>query len=239
MYVLERTVSAGGSIGRKKGEHEGDIDVRERIARDGPAALADRDLVVAMLGSGCAGRPVSRVAQEVLAAIDSSNGSLRIGEVRNLTGMGDAKACAIVSALELGRRLFGPRGKRITMPGEIYPLIVHLADRKQEHFLVLSLNGAHEVVGLRSVTSGLVNRTMIHPREVYADPLTDRACAIVVAHNHPSGNLEPSKEDIEITQKLVRAGDTLGIPLLDHLVFCATGYYSFVEHGIIAPTNAD
>ena len=104
-----------------------------------------------------------------------------------------------------------------------------MADRKQEHFLCISLNGAYEVIAVRTVSVGLVNKTQVHPREVYADPLTDRATAIIVAHNHPTGSLTPSKDDIIITRQLKSAGETLGIRLLDHIIFGHKGYYSFQE----------
>jgi DNA repair protein RadC len=110
------------------------------------------------------------------------------------------------------------------------PLLERFADRNQEHFLTLSLNGAHEVIMVRTVSVGLVNRTMVHPREVFAGPLTDRASAIILAHNHPSGSVEPSAEDDEITTRLLSAGETLGIPVLDHVVFSRSGYYSYLEH---------
>ncbi len=124
-----------------------------------------------------------------------------------------------------------PSATRITVPSDILPVVRHYADRKQEHFLCLSLNGAHEVQSVRVVSIGLVNRTIVHPREVFADPLTDRAAAVVVAHNHPSGRVDPSMEDRDVTRRLKQAGDTLGIRLLDHLVFSTKGYYSFLEHG--------
>jgi DNA repair protein RadC len=231
MYVLERTPDEEEA---KRG-----LDVRERILRDGPRALADRDLVKAMIGSGCAGASVTKLAHEVLGIIDRGKSDLQVDVLKQLAGMGDAKACALAAAIELGRRIYSAREKRIAMPKDVYPLISHYADRRQEHFLCLSLNGAHELIDIRGVTSGLVNRTVVHPREVFADPITDRACAIVVAHNHPSGNIEPSQEDIDITKRLRAAGDVLGIPLLDHLVFSSSAYYSFVEHGLIAPFTSE
>jgi len=226
-YILEKYAS---ETNRKNGP-----DVRERILRDGPRSLADRELLAAMLGSGCAGKSVTALAHDVLDIIDKGKLDLEIGLLKQLSGMGDAKACAIAAAIELGRRFYSIRDKRIAMPKDVFPLISHFADRKQEHFLCVSLNGAHEVIFTRQITSGLVNKTVVHPREIFADPITDRACAIIVAHNHPSSNIEPSKEDIEITKRLRGAGDVLGIPLLDHLVFSSNAYYSFVEHGLIAP----
>jgi DNA repair protein RadC len=227
LYALEKCSS---EINRKNGP-----DFRERILRDGPRSLADRELLAAMLGSGCAGKSVTVLAHDVLDIIDKGKADLEIGLLKQLSGMGDAKACAIAAAIELGRRFYSVRDKRISMPKDVFPLISHFADRKQEHFLCVSLNGAHEVISTRQITSGLVNKTVVHPREIFADPITDRACAIIVAHNHPSSNIEPSKEDIEITKRLRGAGDVLGIPLLDHLVFSSDAYYSFVEHGLIAP----
>jgi DNA repair protein RadC len=110
-------------------------------------------------------------------------------------------------------------------------LIRHIADRTQEHFLCISLNGANEVIAVRTVSVGLVNRALVHPREVFADPITDRASAVIVAHNHPSGNLNPSQDDLNVTAQLKAAGNTLGIKLLDHIIFNLESYYSLMEHG--------
>jgi DNA repair protein RadC len=115
----------------------------------------------------------------------------------------------------------------------VLPLIRHYADRKQEHFICVSLNGANEVIATRVVSVGLVNKTQVHPREVFADSITDRATAVIVAHNHPSGSLEPSREDFEITDRIKSPGEVLGIRLLDHIVFNQKGYYSFCEKGLV------
>lgn len=230
-YVLERAP--------KITDGKREFNMRERILEEGPMSLSDRELMAAVLGSGSAGKSVAVLAKDVLAVVDRSKATLDLDLLRKLSGMGDAKVCAIAAAIELGRRFYAIKDKRITTPGDIFPLIAHFADRRQEHFICISLNGAHEVISARQITSGLVNRTVVHPREIYADPITDRACAIVVAHNHPSGNMEPSKEDVDITRRLQQAGQILGIPLLDHLVFCKESYFSFVEHGIIMPSIAD
>ena len=230
-YVLDRAP--------KVTDGKREFDMRERILEEGPMSLSDRELMAAVLGSGSAGKSVSVLARDVLAVVDRSKATLDLDLLRKLSGMGDAKVCAIAAAIELGRRFYAIKDKRITTPGDIFPLIAHFADRRQEHFICISLNGAHEVISARQITSGLVNRTVVHPREIYADPITDRACAIVVAHNHPSGNMEPSKEDVDITRRLQQAGQILGIPLLDHLVFCKESYFSFVEHGIIMPSVGD
>jgi len=215
------------------------LDVRERILRDGPRSLADRELVAAVLGSGCAGKSVRVLSHDVCGAIDFGKQEMNFDRLREMPGLGSAKVCSIAAAIELGRRFYAAKDRRIAMPKDVFPLITHFADRKQEHFLCVSLNGAHEVIAIRQISSGLVNKTVVHPREIFADPITDRACAVVVAHNHPSGSIEPSKEDIDITKRLREAGDILGIPVLDHLVFCHSSYFSFVEHGLITPYVGD
>lgn len=215
------------------------LDIRERMLRFGSGSISNLDLVVAILGSGVPGKPVRRLAKEVLNQITKNSDSCDLDELMLISGMGEAKSCAVAAALELGRRIFSTRGTRIAMPKDAYPLLIHFADIRQEHFIVISLNGGHEVNAIREITKGLINKTVVHPREVFADPITDRACAVVVAHNHPSGNLEPSDEDVDITKRLRQSGDILGIPVLDHLIFSESGYFSFMEHGLIVPTKGN
>ncbi|MCK4543488.1 MAG: DNA repair protein RadC [Spirochaetales bacterium] len=206
---------------------------RSRLAVYGAAALSDIELLSLLLGSGMKNRGVLQIAGDLLRQIDSGNGPPELSELTSVKGLGTAKAGAICAAWEFTRRRLKPGFSKINSPSDILPMVRHYADRLQEHFLCLSLNGAHEVIRLRVVSIGLVNRTMVHPREVFADPLQDRAAAVVAAHNHPSGNLEPSTEDREITQRLKKAGSILGITMLDHIIFSKEGYYSFLEEGTL------
>jgi len=119
--------------------------------------------------------------------------------------------------------------KRITVPGDVFNHIAEYCNERQENFLVMTLNGAHEPINTRIISLGLVNRTLTHPREVFYPAVKDNAAAIVIAHNHPSGNLEPSQEDIEITRRLKQASAIMGIEILDHLIISFNGYYSFLE----------
>jgi DNA repair protein RadC len=121
--------------------------------------------------------------------------------------------------------------KTIQSPEDIYALVKRYAGKQQEHFIVITLNGAHEPVSLSIVFIGLVNRTIVHPREVFFQAVRDMAEAIIVAHNHPSGRLTPSEQDIEVTRGLSGAGEVMGIRLLDHLVFSKKGYFSFRKEG--------
>ena len=205
---------------------------RERLMLSGPESLSDQDLLSIILVSGIQGRNVTLLARDLLERLDRGNGIPQVSELCRLMGMGKSKACIVAAMLEFGRRKWAS-GQRIRNPSDIYALIRHHADRRQERFICLSLNGAHEVLAVRIVTIGLVNRTIIHPREVFADAIHDRASAIVVAHNHPSGNLQPSGEDNEITHRLKAAADILGINFLDHLIFSETSFFSFRQEGLI------
>jgi DNA repair protein RadC len=108
-----------------------------------------------------------------------------------------------------------------------------ISDKRQEHFVCLALNGANEVIGNRVVTVGLLNSNQVHPREVFSDPIVDRAASIILVHNHPSGDTEPSQEDIAITKRLVEAGELLGIKIHDHIIVSKNGYTSMKERGVI------
>jgi DNA repair protein RadC len=206
---------------------------RERLCRLGPGALSDQDLLTIILNSGIRGKSVNVLAAELLDKLDEGKDVPSMQELTGLQGLGQSKAAAIAAMLEFGRRRWGVAGRRIKVPLDIFNMIQHYADRHQEKFLCISLNGAHEVLAIRVITVGLVNRTIVHPREVYADPLQDRASAIAVAHNHPSGQIIPSKEDDEVTERLKKAGDILGIQFLEHLIFTETRFFSYKEAGKI------
>ncbi|MGC1404170.1 MAG: DNA repair protein RadC [Thermodesulfobacteriota bacterium] len=202
---------------------------REKLTKKGPQSLSDVELIAILIGRGIEGHDVMSVANQVLTAIDSNGGTPDCAALQNIAGMGPAKATLIAAALEFARRRIKPEGFKINFPADVLPLIQHYADRKQEHFLCISLNGSNEVIAVRVISVGLVNKTHVHPREVFADAITDRASAVIVAHNHPSGDVEPGKEDMEITKQLKSAGEILGIKLLDHIIFNRAGYYSFLE----------
>jgi DNA repair protein RadC len=211
---------------------------RERLIRSGPKSLSDQELLSIVLVSGVRGKNVTLLAKELLERLDREKEIPTLDELCCLAGMGESKACTVAAMLEFGRRKWAS-GQRVRHPGDIYKLIRHHADRRQERFLCISLNGAHEVIAVRIVTIGLVNRTIVHPREVFADPINDRASAIAVAHNHPSGNVQPSEEDKEITGRLRAAADILGLNFLDHLIFSETCYYSFRHEGFIEEKQAE
>lgn len=147
--------------------------------------------------------------------------------------MGLAKSSQILSAFELARRHLLKDTVRISRAQDILPLVSDLIEKRQEHFVCISLNGANEVIEKRTVTVGLLNMSPVHPREVFADVIVDRAAAVIFAHNHPSGDLQPSDADLKMHEQLTGAGNILGIRILDHLIVSRKGYLSFQEAGII------
>ncbi|WP_291996263.1 DNA repair protein RadC [Candidatus Accumulibacter sp. ACC012] len=204
---------------------------REKLLRKGAAALSDQELVAVLLGKGTAAMDVMTLAGKLVRIVDEKGLQLRADDLTQYGGVGDAKAALILAAVEFARRRIKPEGSRITTSADLLPHVRHYADRKQEHFLCASINGANEILNIRVVSIGLIDRTPVHPREVFADALVDRAAAIIVAHNHPSGGLEPSAADIEATRQLKAAGSIVGVPLLDHIIFNRRGYFSFLEAG--------
>ncbi|MFO7730298.1 MAG: DNA repair protein RadC [Spirochaetia bacterium] len=207
---------------------------RERLLLQGAGRLSDLDLAALIIGSGIKGNTVDKIAEKLVQILDHTSAPVvEIQAVRAIPGIGMAKAAQICAALEYARRRLRPAENRIRFPQDVLPVIRHYADRRREHFLSISLNGAHEVISVRVVSIGSVNRTIVHPREVFCEPLQDRATAVLAAHNHPSGNVDPSDEDREITSRLRQAGETLGISLLDHIIFTQNSYYSFLEHGTL------
>ena len=204
---------------------------REKLEASSPASLSDIELLAIILNTGIKGKNVFKLAEELLRLLDKNKDIPSIKDISLLSGLGKTKACTIAAMLEFGRRKYGAFSARINNPSDIFTLVRHYADRKQERFISLSLNGAHEVLAVRVVTIGLVDKTIVHPREVFADLLQDRAAAFCVAHNHPSGQIEGSPEDYEITARLQASARILGLHFVDHVIFSQTAYWSFSENG--------
>ena len=206
---------------------------REKLKERGASALTDEELVAAILGRGVEGQDLGTISRRVAKLIKKHKEKLSVDHLTAVRGMGLAKSAQILSAFELARRHLIKDTVKIAGAQDVMPLLADIADKKQEHFVCISLNGAHEVIKKRIVTIGLVDRSQIHPREVYADVISDRAAAVIFAHNHPSGDLKPSNSDLKIHEQLAEAGKILGIRILDHLIVTRKGYYSFQEAGLI------
>ncbi len=203
---------------------------REKLFSKDPSSLSDLELLAAILGRGSRNMPVMSLAKKILDIFDANGSVTNTRDLQRIPGIGPAKAALVAAAMEFARRRIRPVGVKIKKAADLLPLVRNYADRKQEYFLCVSLNGASELIATRVVTVGLVNESVVHPREVFADPITDRAAKIVVAHNHPSGSVRPSHGDYQITRRLLKAGDILGIDLTDHIIFTHSEYYSFAEN---------
>ena len=203
---------------------------REKLLKRGASVLSDQELLAIVLSKGSKKTDVLSLSKKIVKIIDEKGLSFTAHDLMEIDGIGNAKATTIAAAFEFVRRRIKPEGLKIKFPADVLPLIQHYADRKQEHFLCISINGANEVMNVRVVSIGLVNKSQVHPREVFADVISERASAVIVAHNHPQGELKPSVEDIMVTKKLKKAALTLGLSLLDHIIFNTKGYFSFAEH---------
>jgi DNA repair protein RadC len=215
---------------------------RERLQADGAGALASRELLAILIGSGREGVSAVDVAGDLL---QSAGGSLRrlaaasTAELAAVDGIGPAVAARVSAALELGRRLAreGPLERtRIRGPRDVYERCAPtLRDQPQEEFRVLLVNTQHAVLRELVVTRGTLDMSVVHPREVFRAAITESAAAVILVHNHPSGDPTPSSEDRAVTQQLAEAGRLLGIAVLDHVVIGDGTYVSFVEAGLGLP----
>ena len=206
---------------------------REKLKERGAKALSDAELIAVILGSGGKGMDVMLLASRVAKAISGKKGDLSLEELTEIEGIGLAKSSQILAGFELARRHIVVKTVKITEAKDVLPLIDRITNKQQEYFICISLNGANEVIENRTVTVGLLDRSQVHPREVFADVITDRAASVIFAHNHPSGALEPSNSDLKIQEQLTEAGRILGIKVLDHIIISKKGYYSFQENGLI------
>ena len=202
---------------------------REKLQAKGASALSDFELLQALIGSGNAQADVSKIARETLKIIKANGANVTYDQLQHVTGMGTAKVTEILAALELSKRyLLTSDQPIIDSPEKAVEQLADIRDKKQEYFVCLTLDGANRLIAKRIITIGTLTASLVHPREVFADAITDRAASIIVAHNHPSGNLEPSQTDTQVTERLKIAGELLGISLVDHIVVTLRGSASIV-----------
>ncbi len=203
----------------------------ELLKNRGSKGLSDYDLVALIIGSS-SNKPLHSICSNVIELINTQKENLTIKMIQDKTGLPINKASSIIAALELGRRKCDKSNKVIVGPESLYLNLLHWANADQEHFIVANINGANELTDINVITIGLLNKTLVHPREVFKKAIESKSAAIIIAHNHPSGTLYPSTEDIRITKRLVKSGDILGIPVLDHIVFTSKGFFSFRQENI-------
>ena len=212
---------------------------RERLLKGGAEGLSAQELLAILLGSGTQRMPVLNLAHSLLEQFGSLKklSDATVEELMQVDGIGEAKAIQLKACFALGLRAYGavinPKDK-IRQPNEAYALIKDkMESAKQELLMVILQDVKSQLIHTQIVTMGTLNRTLVHPREVFYPAIRHKAASMIIAHNHPSGDPTPSKEDYAITDNLVEAGKMIGIPIVDHIVVGAQQYFSFREQGYI------
>lgn len=201
---------------------------REKLEKYGVGKLSNSELLAILLGTGSRGVNVVELSKKILRKYD--NGSLANATLKDLTtisGLGTAKASEILASFELSRRLLHDKKHALFLtPEDVWNELRDLRDKKKEHFVVFYLDTRNQEIQREIISVGTLNASLVHPREVFEPAIRASAAHIIISHNHPSGNPEPSDEDIIVTKKLFEAGRLLGIDLVDHIIVAKTKYYS-------------
>jgi DNA repair protein RadC len=214
---------------------------REKLIANGAENLKTSELLALLLGSGTKEANVLEIAKRLFKKFGTEEFSkITFNQLKTEKGIGKAKACVILACLELGKRFFTREEHFqpvISGPEAAYLQLKHLAQHKKEYFMALYLNAKNQILKQEIISIGSLFSNMVHPREVFAPALEVRAAAVVLGHNHPSGDPTPSPEDQSLTQRLTAAGDLMGIEVLDHLVIGTNRYVSLKETGLILPKD--
>jgi DNA repair protein RadC len=210
---------------------------RERLEQYGPEALKDAELLAILIGTGYKGRNVLEVAGAILKRYPKEElVNLPFHDLIEVRGIGKAKASLLIAAFELSKRAFR-QGigllPAMTRPEDAVALITDLQGKLKEHFIALYLNARNQLLRRETVSIGTLSSSLVHPREVFQPGVALSAAGIILAHNHPSGDTTPSKEDVQLTDRMVKAGEIMGIEILDHLIIGKEGFLSFKEKGYL------
>ncbi|MDR0491986.1 MAG: DNA repair protein RadC [Oscillospiraceae bacterium] len=201
---------------------------REKMSDRGAASLTDVELLQAVIGSGGKGNDYRQIARNLASVIEKTGAdNLTISDVKSVKGIGDAKATIVFAALEFWRRKFTKQtAPLIDSPERAAEQLESIRNKKQEHFVMLTLNGARRLINRHVITVGTLTASLVHPREVFSQAIEDRAASIIIAHNHPSGMLDVSEQDREVSRRIKQAGEILGIQLDDHIVIAGESFVS-------------
>lgn len=212
---------------------------RERLKKFGPEALSAQELLALIIGRGIPKKSVMNIAQELLIKFGNIKAisQATIEELSQIKGIGFAKAVQIKACFELGKRKYlEPELKDFDVkdPQSVVKAIrANIKDKAKEHFKLILLNTRNKIIGISTVSIGSLNASIVHPREVFKEAISHSAASVILAHNHPSGDPEPSEDDLTITKRLVEAGKILGVEVVDHIIISKNGYFSFKEKGLI------
>ena len=211
---------------------------REKLMLKGKIALSDAELIAILIGSGSRNESAVALSKRILSSVDSLNGlgKMSVSQLTNFKGIGEAKAITIIAALELGRRRRAEDAidlVKVTSSKKVFEMMQPIiGELTHEEFWVLFLNNSNKIISKSQLSKGGITGTIVDARLVFKLALENGATGLILCHNHPSGNLQPSEADKEITKKLKLAGESLDVKVLDHLIITETKYYSFVDEGI-------
>ena len=209
---------------------------RDKLLKFGASGLSQPELIAVLLGTGTKGRSVVRIAEDIVGR-HGGQGLVRLSldEWVRQKGVGRVKAAQMLAAFELGRRLLVPPAEepRVSSPAEAYALVRDLNRARKEHLVSLYLDAQNRLICRETVSIGSLNTTRTHPREVLQPAIVNSALAFILVHNHPSGSLDPSRDDVEFTRTMARAGDLMGISLYDHIIISRRGFVSLKERGLL------
>ena len=209
----------------KMSDRRKDLRPREKLQAKGAASLSDYELLMAIIGSGNAQADVTKIARDVRKLLAEKGSVLTYEDLLGVKSLGPAKATQIMAGFELWRRQFEVSERPIIdSPEKAVAQLTDIRDKKQEYFVCLTLDGANRLIAKRVISIGTLTSSLVHPREVFADAIADRAASIIVAHNHPSGTLMPSDADKQVTERLREAGELLGIALIDHILLTKSDF---------------
>jgi len=208
---------------------------REKLLQYGPERLSNSELLAIILGSGRRGENVIDLAKRVLKRYRTENlPNLTLNELKNFNGLGPAKASEIIACFELGKRVLRDKVARLYLkPEDVWRELKDLRGCKKEYFVVFYLDSRNQEIKREIISIGSLNANLAHPREVFEPAVKNLAAQIILAHNHPSGNPDPSEDDLKINKRLTEAGKILGIEVLDHIIVTKDRYLSFKEKGLI------
>jgi len=213
---------------------------REKLILKGKNALSDAELIAILIGTGSGSKTAVDLGRELLQLTNGDLyrfGQLRLSQLCEIKGIGESKAVSILAALELGRRRkemdHHKKSKITSSKGAYFELKPHMEDLQHEEFYALFLNQANFPIQVKQLSIGGIAGTYVDPKVIFKAALDCTAAGIILAHNHPSGNVKPSNQDVSLTKKLIQAGNQLDIPILDHLIVSDNGYFSFSDNGLM------
>lgn len=208
---------------------------REKLEKYGPEKLTDVELLAILLRTGTKNLNVLKLSQKILQKFQKEKfKDITINDLKNIHGLGTVKSCEIIACFELGKRFLKNKKSQILLkPKDVWDEMKDLRDNKKEHFVVFYLDARNQEIKREIISIGNLTANLVHPREVFEPAIQNSAAQVILCHNHPSGNSEPSEEDLIVTKRLVEAGKILGIEVIDHVIVAKDEFTSFKDKDLM------